>query len=321
MGEIAVRRSRPEDAAAVTRLLRVSLGKEDDPHYEGFLRWKHERNPFGRSPAWVAVDGDRIVGYRTFLRWQFRGEDGKVLRAVRAVDTATDSEYRGRGVFRLLTLEAVADLTREGDGFVFNTPNDQSRPGYLSMGWTPVRRLPVGVMPAGARGLARMARSRVASQLWSEPSTLGMDAREVFEDEEVCAAVLAHGPSRGVRTDRSVAYLLWRTGFAPLRYRVLFAHPEDPSQGAVVFRLRRRGEGLEAVIVELLTPTARTGVRLVRSVVRGSGADYAIGLRTGPASAMIPLPGQGPLLTARPLARAVPDRGAWTLSMADVELF
>ena len=114
VGDIHVRRSRPEDAPAVTALLRASLGKQDDAHYEDFLRWKHEQNPFGPSPAWVAVDDDRVVGFRTLLRWRFVTDEGKVLTAVRAVDTATDPDYRGRGIFRLLTLDAVADLTRAG---------------------------------------------------------------------------------------------------------------------------------------------------------------------------------------------------------------
>lgn len=322
MGDIEVRRSLPEDAPAVTALLRASLGKEDDPHYEGFLTWKHERNAFGPSPAWVALDGDRLVGYRTLLRWRFATDEGTVLSAVRAVDTATDPDYRGRGIFRLLTLEAVADLTRAGgDAFVFNTPNDKSRPGYLSMGWTPVGRLPVGVLPAGPGALLRMARSRVASRIWSEPTEVGADAREVLADDHVCAGLLAHAPRRGVRTERTAAYLRWRTEFAPLAYRVLLVDDGDPSQGGVIFRVRQRGEGLEAVIAELLVPSARAGISLVRRVVTRTGADYAIALRTGAGAGLLPLPGQGPLLTARPLARGLPAAGEWSLTMGDIELF
>ena len=321
MRDIEVRRSRPEDAAAVTALLRASLGKEDDPHYEDFLRWKHERNAFGPSPAWVALDGERVVGYRTLLRWRFETDEGKVFSAVRAVDTATDPEYRGRGIFRLLTIDAVADLTRAGDAFVFNTPNDKSRPGYLSMGWTPVRRLPVGVLPAGPGALARMARSKVASRIWSEPTDVGIDARDALADDRVCAGLLAHAPRRGVRTERTPAYLRWRTEFGPLAYRVLLADEKDPSQGGVLFRVRERGAGLEAVIAEVLVPDARTGLSLVRRVVTRTGADYAIGLRTGPARSLLPLPGQGPLLTARPLARGIPAPNAWSLTMGDIELF
>ncbi|WP_193315269.1 GNAT family N-acetyltransferase [Nostocoides sp. F2B08] len=321
MGEIEVRQAEPRDSAKVTALLRASLGKEEDSHYEGFLAWKHERNAFGRSPAWVALDGDRVVGYRTLLRWRFQTDEGKVLPAVRAVDTATDPDYRGRGIFRLLTLRAVADLTVTGDAFVFNTPNDKSRPGYLSMGWTPVRRLPVGVLPSGPGAIVRMTRSKVASRIWSEQTDVGVDARDALADDRVCDGLLAHAPQRGVRTERTPAYLRWRTEFEPLAYRVLLADPHEPKRGGAIFRVRERGAGLEAVIAELFAPSTAAGMTLVRRVLNRTGADYAIGLRTGNTRALLPLPGQGPLLTARPLARGIPAPSDWSLTMGDVELF
>ena len=321
MDDFVVRRATAADQGAVTDLLRISLGKEDDPHYESFLDWKHRQNPFGVSPAWVALDGARVVGYRTLLRWRFISADGRPVSAVRAVDSATDPEYRGRGLFRLLTLGAVADLTREGDAFVFNTPNDSSRPGYLSMGWSQVRRLPVGVLPSGPGSLARMLRSRTASLLWSEDSEVGLDARAAMAHDRVCEGLLAHAPQTGLRTARTPEYLRWRTSFEPLRYRVLLRDPGDPSAGGVIFRVRRRGAGLEAVIAELLVPSARVGIGLLRRVVAETGADYAIGLRTGPSAGLLPLPGQGPLLTGRPLARAVPPAKDWALTMGDIELF
>jgi len=321
MDDFVVRRAVAADQGTVTDLLRISLGKEDDPHYESFLDWKHQQNPFGVSPAWVALDGARVVGYRTLLRWRFISADGRPVSAVRAVDTATDPEYRGRGLFRLLTLGAVADLTREGDAFVFNTPNDSSRPGYLSMGWSPVRRLPVGVLPSGPGSLARMLRSRTASLLWSEVTDVGMDASEALAHDAICDGLLAHAPAAGLRTDRTREYLRWRTSFEPLRYRVLLRDPGDPAAGGVIFRVRKRGAGLEAVIAELLVPSARVGIGLLRRVVAETGADYAIGLRTGPSAGLLPLPGQGPLLTGRPLARAVPPAKEWALTMGDIELF
>jgi len=321
VGEITVRRAIPADDPAITALLRTSLGKEGDEHYVDFLRWKHEENAFGVSPAWVAADGERIVGYRTLLRWRFVNRKGKVLHAVRAVDTATDPDYRGRGIFRTLTLEAVADLTRAGEAFIFNTPNDQSRPGYLSMGWTPVRRLPVGVLPASPAAMTRMVRSRVPSNLWSEPTQVGDDARRALQDDAVCDALLAHAPSHGLRTDRTRAYLRWRTSFGPLAYRVLWVQDDDPGQGGVVFRVRRRGDALELVVVELLVPTVRAAVPLLRRALAATGADYAIALRSGPAAGMLPLPGQGPLLVGRALARGLPPGREWMLTMADIELF
>ena len=94
----------------------------------------------------------------------------------------------------------------------------------------------------------------------------------------------------------------------PLHYRLLLVSDRDPSEGGIIFRLRRRGDAVEAAVVEQLVPDRRTGARLVHRMLRDSGADYAIGLRTGRSAGLLPLPGQGPLLTTRPLAGSPPRR-------------
>ena len=73
------------------------------------------------------------------MRWEFQRGD-EVFRCVRAVDTATHPDYQGRGLFTRLTKAALPELVADGVKFVFNTPNDQSRPGYLKMGWQAVGR-------------------------------------------------------------------------------------------------------------------------------------------------------------------------------------
>ncbi|MFP5417213.1 MAG: GNAT family N-acetyltransferase, partial [Actinomycetes bacterium] len=252
--DLEIRPATTADDPEVIPMLRAALKKSDDPHYEAFLHWKHRENSFGVSPAWVALHEGRAVGYRTFLRWRFVNDEGKKVTAVRAVDTATHPDYQGLGIFRTLTLRGVADLTLAGDGIVFNTPNDQSRPGYLKMGWSVARRLPVGVLPAGARSLPRMANSRVPAALWSEPTSAGADAAEVFAETGVAEKLLEHAPTKGFRTDRTPEHLAWRTKFGPLCYRVLLASENDPAEGGVVFRLRRRGGTIEAAIIEQLVP-------------------------------------------------------------------
>jgi GNAT superfamily N-acetyltransferase len=323
---IEVRPAEASDRAAVLELLSASLGWSTDAHFQAYFAWKHEENPFGRSPGWVALDGDEVVGFRTFLRWEHAAPDGTTLRAVRAVDTATRPSHQGRGIFRLLTLQALDDLRAEDTDLVFNTPNDQSRPGYLKMGWTAVGRLPAAVRMASLRSPARLLASRVPAERWSSPSALGHDAREVLADPEVGELLAAVAPGRGLRTRRTLAYLRWRYGFEPLRYRVVTLG-DGVAGGLAVFRLRRRGPALECALCEVLVPAGdRAAERaLVRAVVRGSGADHVIRVG-GPVldrSGFVRLHGQGPILAWLPLHDGVPGGrlDEWDLGLGDVELF
>ncbi len=58
---------------AVPALLGVALGWGDDEAFARFFAWKHTENPNGASPGWVALDGEQVVGFRTFVRWELEG--------------------------------------------------------------------------------------------------------------------------------------------------------------------------------------------------------------------------------------------------------
>lgn len=300
------------------------MGWVPDGQSAAFFRWKHRESPFGRSPSWVAVEGEQVVGFRTFLRWQF-DHQGRTVEAVRAVDTATHPDYQGKGIFSLLTRHALEELKADGTGFVFNTPNERSRPGYLKMGWQLVQRLPVAARPRSALALVRLARARTPADKWSAETQAGLPALEAFADGAAVEGLLAAtADSEGMTTRRSPEYLRWRYGFPPLRYRVLAA-PGGLAEGAVVFRVRRRGAATEAALCEVLVPGDDTGVtrHLLAELLRATQADHAV--RLGPARAalgFLPVPGQGPTLVWRDVCETTPPPAPdWHLSLGDIELF
>lgn len=316
-----IRRASEDDVPAIIGLLTSTLGWLPDAYHQAFFAWKHLDNPFGRSPAWIAWDGDTIAGFRTFLRWEFEREGG-VIRAVRAVDTATRPDYRGQGIFTRLTLQALTDLAEEDLGFVFNTPNDQSRPGYLKMGWQVVGRVPVAMRPASWGRWARVAQARQAAELTSMPCTLGDPAREALATLSDGDLVAGRPPALGLQTHRTADYYRWRYGFAPLGYRIVAAG-DQLRDGFAVFRLRRRGAATEAAVVDVAARSRSVERRLVSHVARHSGCDYAVSVGTQAVRrGMLPVPRQGPVLTWRglPDGRA-PALGDWRLSLGDVELF
>ncbi len=324
-----IRPATDADLPAVLELLQASLGWVPDDDHARFFTWKHHESPFGRSPAWVAVDpvaDGRIVAFRTFLRWQFE-RGGAVVPAVRAVDTATHPDYQGQGIFSLLTRQALHELRGQGVAFVFNTPNDRSRPGYLKMGWQLVARLPVVATPRSPLSLARLARARVPADTCSVPSAAGVPIADVLADEAGVKALLASARAEGddrLRTVHTPEYLAWRYGFPPLHYRAMVA-PGGVEDGVVVFRLRHRGAALEAAVCEQIVPLGdeRTAPRLVRRLLRETGADHAVQIgRARPSRGLLPMPGQGPTLVWRDVTDTVmPPADRWALGLGDIELF
>ena len=223
-------------------LLRLTLGKKPDDPYERFFGWKHRENPFGTSPAWVAEADGQVVGYRTFLRWEFE-QPGARCPAGRARRGHRDPPGvpGPRDLHSGSPSRPSTELADDGVDLVFNTPNDQSRPGYLKMGWTVVgaaargrpsawprgRRadgadcpLPCGGRPAGR---PRSPPARPRSTRWPRrASTASWPA---------CLRPAAWA------TPRTMAYLRWRYGLADLGYRA-FAAGHDPAEGLVIGRVR-----------------------------------------------------------------------------------
>jgi GNAT superfamily N-acetyltransferase len=322
--DVTVRPAAAEDRPSVLALLEASLGWESDDRHAAFFSWKHEQSPFGPSPAWVAMDPEgQLLGFRTFLRWEF-AQGSAVVRAARAVDTATRPDVQGRGIFSRLTTTAIEGLVRDEVAFVFNTPNQQSLPGYLSMGWQRVGRLPIRARSPSMRRWTRLVGARRPADKWSLLTGAGVPASDAFADTDSVARLLAGlDHTEGLRTRVGVEYLRWRYGFPALRYRIVTAGP-TVEDGTAVFRFRRRGTAVEAVICDLLVPgeDRRLGGELCRRVLEVAGADYALCLGRPRARGFLPLPGQGPMLTWRALTdTARPSLHEWDLSLGDVELF
>jgi GNAT superfamily N-acetyltransferase len=322
--DIVTRRATRDDFRAVLELLRRALGWVDDD--ARFLEWKHLQSPFGESPMWVALAGPRIVGFRAFLRWELVGPDGRVRHAARAVDTATDPDFEGRGIFTRLTLEAVAALPGEGVDLVFNTPNARSLPGYLKMGWAEVGRLSAAVRPARWRFATVVATARRPAERGNVATSVGIPAGEGLADLRLVDRLLESAAAPlGLATHRSSGYLQWRYGHPDLGYRVLVhGAPADP-EGLLVFRLRRRGAAVEGVIDDLVVPRGSPEVArsLVDRLARAREADYLIRLQDSRVTRdrFVRLPQVGPILVGRSLTDIpVPDRRGWAPSMGDVEL-
>src|SRR5207253_1032615 len=102
-----------------------------------------------------------------------------------------------------------------------------------------------------------------------------------LRDVAAVGRLLAMLPPRpGLATRRTADYLLWRYGLRDLGYRAVLrgASPED---GVLLFRLRRRGRAVEAVVADLLVPGDDRGVAgaLVQRLAEAREADYLIRLQ------------------------------------------
>jgi hypothetical protein len=327
-----VRHYSENDEPRVLELLQETLGPGPTGHRSpDFLRWKHFSNPFGSSLMLVAEAGDRIIGLRAFLRWQFRSGD-RLLHAAQAVDTSTSPDFQGIGVFSRLTREAIAEM---GDGvdLIFNTPNKKSLPGYLKMGWSVVGSIPVCVrVRRPVRFLMSVGSLREAGQISGDPPRVEAErAADALHDPRLQVLLEeAQSSSALLSTARTVEYLRWRYGFVPsLRYHALREESGGRLCGLAIFRIRARGLLWETCVTEIITSThdRESARKLLRRVVKAAQVDHVTchpiagaAVRSGFFASPVAV-----TLTVNQLDHEIcpppTDLRSWALSLGDLEVF
>ena len=335
--KVRVRAMRESDRAPVLELLRATMGAESNAGDARYWEWKHELNPFGRSPCLVATVDSSVVGLRAFMRWGWEDADGR-FSAVRAVDTTTHPEWRRKGIFSRLTLQLIEECAADGVDFVFNTPNDRSRPGYLKMGWREVGRVPAMVrLGRPMRVLASLRRrSATGSQFLEVGSAESVD--HLLQHEFVTRALRPRQAreARQLATVRSREFLRWRYVQVPT-FTYYAAWDAEGAGAGIIFSLKERNGLRELSVSELLLASRDAivgGARLLRRTARALEADYAVAVagrgsleraalrRAG----FLPAKRFGPILCARPVGeRDLPvgffDVDGWRPSLGDVEVF
>ena len=232
-----IRNSIPEDIPAIVALLQLSLGENLIKKSENTWNFKHVVNPFGVSHVLLAYENDILVGVRAFMKWQWQ-LGNEVWTAYRAVDTVTHPDYQGKGVFKKLTLQALDDIQEEGDTFVFNTPNENSRPGYLKMGWQIIDSIELAVI---------LTILYVIPYFFSK-----VKLENTISTAQLKQLCIAHNldltKRKVIFTPKSVAYLKWRYEENPLQEYIIFSSNDF----YLVFYIKKHRFSNELRVVETI---------------------------------------------------------------------
>jgi len=327
------RPANPSDIEGIIACLKRSLGESSSPKTREYWQWKHVDNPFGESPVLVAIDKGKIIGVRAFMRWSWRWS-GKNYRALRAVDTATDPDYQGQGIFKKLTLKLVEQCKEQGYHFIFNTPNEQSRPGYLKMGWEQVGKLPVRLKIDSRWKMVKAYINKDVSMpdvdhalpMFNLPTAL-----KNFDD-----SISRYPRPTGINTIKNKKYIQWRYVDCPVQHYYGYLDGYDQEQLLVIFYPKKQKYGVELRICEVLSNSSlalnkiNRAMRIIGRTFKPaywSVANVGDGILTGAIkSAGFGKPRKiGPILTIRYLQENLPvdwrDLDPWDSTLGDLELF
>jgi GNAT superfamily N-acetyltransferase len=306
-----IRKATDRDDDQIIDILKLSLGEMSSPKSLGIWKWKHGKNPFGSSEVLVAETEGALAGVRAMMPWIWQ-EGNKQYKAYRAVDTAVHPKHQGKGLFTKLTRQVLIDLEMEGATFIFNTPNQQSLPGYVKMGWKKWGRVPVHFYPS----LAIKKTSSFDFELMDDFSSLN----------DLCQHWNQLLSSLGkLFTPKSQDYLEWRYKDNPIIDYVIHAEKDIFIAGYI----KKRKYFNELRICEWMAdPGLKCNKKIFSAFVQKIKSHNKVDVITlSEANAwLFGLPGLnlpvGPVLTIKNLQSEVkiPGLGAWSPALGDLEL-
>jgi GNAT superfamily N-acetyltransferase len=324
-----IRPATSKDKAAIIDLLRKSLGESTIPKSEALWTWKHEENPFGNSYVLLAEENEELIGLRAFMQWEWQWNE-KRYRTIRAVDTATHPEHQGKGIFKKLTLEQLERCRKDNIRFVFNTPNNQSMPGYLKMGWQVQ-----GKMPLKVKALSPV-RTAFRLLLKSKPVTSSTSSAnewnlmlKSFEKQQALQIA-------GLHTPWSISYVQWRYANNPL---FPYSFITDNKNYILIYRIKEHSRFSElrltdfylfnkdrAVKKDISSKLKQAAHKSSADLLTISGRQMLAYKNYLPSFGPIPIRNAGPSITLRDITATdefdtLMKIENWSYSMGDLELF
>jgi hypothetical protein len=183
---------------------------------------------------------------------------------------------------------------------------------------------------AGVRGIGETA----AATTSNAPVRVGVEARAALATPAVEAlALTSRQPGARLTTERTIDFLRWRYGTAPLLgYRAAVLGRTTGVSGVAFFRVRARGRLVESTVADILVAPddVATARRLLR--IAGRGVDHVAcsfpagssPARAATRSGYVPAPGGMRLVTNQLEDDIAPDPtvlSSWAWTLGDLEVF
>ncbi|HYH15818.1 MAG TPA: GNAT family N-acetyltransferase, partial [Flavisolibacter sp.] len=283
----------------------------------------------------LAEENGTLIGLRAFMQWDWQWQ-GKRYKAIRAVDTATHPAHQGKGIFKKLTLQQAEACKQCGVQFVFNTPNTQSKPGYLKMGWVEQGKMPLKfkIVQPFAMSYSMVFNKKKVSTYKDDPTPHVNWPEAIFQRIDKAAVSDDH-----LSTAVSGAYIKWRYADNPLAN---YNYITDNENFLAILRLKEHFFGKELRISDFILLNKEASPKKVGLQIKRSVAEYArkhnvrfISLSGQQYQqyrpyfgwmGMVPVRSLGPIVTLKDLNMnshfpQLLDVNNWAYSLGDMELF
>ena len=272
-----------QDTALVIQQLLSKNGENKDID---LINWQYVDCPSGAHVSIAHLQGSvnekPVALYAVFKNRMLI--KGKPALGAQSIDTLTNAEFRGRGLFRTLASEIHEDMLSHEIEVIYGVPNGLSYQGFQKyLNWSMLDPLPMLARPIGLRYLrvlAKLRRSKLEPTSGG-PSRFGTHIDEVPKDVSDLFSRSISDNYTGVIRDYE--YLAWRLNRPGATYQ-LFEHRDGSGKliAFAVYELVMKHGCCLGYLMEIIVDREYeiAGKNLLKSMIkemRSRGADLVLG--------------------------------------------
>lgn len=273
-------------------LFKATFERNGSPRSLKHLTWQYLQNPTGKLFVDFAIptgDASRAAAIYSVMP-VFVRLNGKVQLGTQSLDTLTDVDFRGKGLFVKMAQNVFARCEKDGAAWVYGFPNGNSAPGFFKkLGWARLDPVPFLVRPLKAnyflrrlgplKALAAKAPSIPLGKLGRPSLPRAQEIRPVSRfDASFDALWEAFAQGVGAAVHRDARYLEWRLLKKPeQKYRVLALFENSQLLAFCAFDVQDKHGGRIGYVLELIHQPGRgaDAQRLLQECVAEMASDGA----------------------------------------------
>ncbi|CAN5464186.1 hypothetical protein BH09BAC6_BH09BAC6_31670 [soil metagenome] len=229
------------------------------------LQWLHQQNLAGTNTIFYAMDGNSIAAIYTALPVMLTIE-GNTVPALQSIDTMTDINHRGKGLFIKLASALYNDATENKFSLVYGFPNENSASGFfkklkwISFGEAPFLIKPINLSYFFKKILNRKKQTDFSSSnhIFDAPESVQLKQGLVIKkidgfDSGYDALWQTAIKSFKVGINRNAAYMNWRYVDKPDEHYYRYGlYKNNNLQAVIVFAIKKKHDGKIGYIMELI---------------------------------------------------------------------
>ncbi len=290
MADVTFRPMEPTEADLA--LFKATFERNGSARTLKHLVWQYSKNPTGKLYVDFAVppnDTSRAAAIYSVMP-VFLRLNGQVVLGTQSLDTLTDVDFRGKGLFTKMALNVFARCEKDGVACVYGFPNGNSAPGFFKkLGWARLDPVPFLVRPLRAnyflrrlgplKSLAEKLPAIPVGRLGRPSIPRAHEIRPVTRfDSSFDALWERFAQGIGAAVHRDSRYLTWRLLQKPdQKYRVLALFENNQLLAFCAFDVQDKHGGRVGYVLELIHEPGRSAdaQRLLQEAIAELAADGA----------------------------------------------